>query len=104
MQEQGIDERHIRCDKASGKDFNRREWNALIGTKESAPLLREGDLLVVLSLDRLGRNYTEIRQQWEYITTEIGADIKCLICRCLIQAPQQKILTNALLLIWFCRF
>ena len=73
-----IDERHIRCDKASGKDFNRREWNALIGTKESAPLLREGDLLVVLSLDRLGRNYTEIRQQWEYITTEIGADIKVL--------------------------
>lgn len=55
-----IDERHIRCDKASGKDFNRREWNALIGTKESAPLLREGDLLVVLSLDRLGRNYTEV--------------------------------------------
>lgn len=78
MQEQGIDERHIRCDKASGKDFNRREWNALVGTKESAPLLREGDLLVVLSLDRLGRNYTEIRQQWEYITTEIGADIKVL--------------------------
>ena len=78
IQEQGIDERHSRCDKASGKDFNRREWNALIGTKESAPLLREGDLLVVLSLDRLGRNYTEIRQQWEYITTEIGADIKVL--------------------------
>ncbi len=78
MKEQGIDDRHIRCDKASGKNFNRREWNALVGTEETAPLLREGDLLVVLSLDRLGRNYTEIRQQWQYITTELGADIKVL--------------------------
>lgn len=78
MKEIGIDERHILCDKASGKDFDRRSWNTLVGTKDTAPLLRQGDLLVVLSLDRLGRNYTEIRQQWQDITTSIGADIKVL--------------------------
>ena len=78
MRNEVIDEKHILCDKASGKDFERRTWNLLVGTETSAPLLRKGDLLVVLSLDRLGRNYTEIRKQWEYITTEIGADIKVL--------------------------
>lgn len=78
MKEQGIDERHIMCDKASGKSFNRKSWNALVGTDETAPMLRKGDLLIVLSLDRLGRNYTEIREQWEYITKTIGADIRIL--------------------------
>ena len=96
----GIDEKHILCDKASGKDFERRTWNLLVGTDTSAPLLRKGDLLVVLSLDRLGRNYTEIRKQWAYITTEIGADIKVLD----MPAPQQRTLTNASLQIWSCRF
>lgn len=78
MKENGIDEQHILCDKASGKDFDRRAWNTLVGTEQTAPLLRKGDLLVVLSLDRLGRNYTDIRQQWQRITAEIGADIKVL--------------------------
>ena len=74
----GIPERNIRCDKMSGKTFNRREYNALVGTTETAPLLRKGDLLVIVSLDRLGRNYTEIREQWNYIINEIGADIVVL--------------------------
>lgn len=74
----GISERNIRCDKISGKTFNRREYNALVGTTETAPLLRKGDLLVIVSLDRLGRNYTEIREQWNYIINEIGADIVVL--------------------------
>lgn len=75
LREFGIAERNIRCDKISGKTFNRREYNALVGTKETAPLLRKGDLFVIVSLDRLGRNYTEIREQWNYIINEIGADI-----------------------------
>ena len=50
----------------------------LVGSESNAPLLRAGDLLVITSLDRLGRNYTEIRQQWEYITHTIGADIRVL--------------------------
>lgn len=78
MKELGIPERNIRCDKSTGKNFNRREYNALVGTEETAPLLRKGDLLVISSLDRLGRNYVEIRQQWNYIINEIGADVKVL--------------------------
>lgn len=78
MKAQNIDERNILCDKASGKNFNRKSWNTLVGTASTAPLLREGDLLVILSLDRLGRNYSEIREQWELITKTIGADIKVL--------------------------
>ena len=78
MKAQEIAERNILCDKASGKNFNRKSWNTLVGTASTAPLLREGDLLVILSLDRLGRNYNEIREQWELITKTIGADIKVL--------------------------
>ena len=74
----GIPERNIRCDKVSGKTFNRREYNALVGTPDTAPLLRKGDLLVIVSLDRLGRNYTEIKEQWNYIINDIGADIVVL--------------------------
>lgn len=78
MKEFGIDERFICCDKKSGKDFDRKEYNKLVGTETTAPMLREGDLLVIYSLDRLGRNYTAIRQQWEYITNVLKADIKVL--------------------------
>lgn len=78
MKKFGIPERNIRCDKSTGKNFNRREYNALVGTETTAPLLRKGDLLVISSLDRLGRNYMEIRQQWNYIINDIGADIKVL--------------------------
>ena len=72
------DERNIICDKQSGKDFNRKGFNSLIGTEQTSPLLREGDLLVVVSLDRLGRNYTEMKTMWEYITVTLKADIKVL--------------------------
>lgn len=71
-------DRFIITDKESGKDFNRKGYNSLVGTENNAPLLRSGDLLVITSLDRLGRNYTEIRQQWEYITHTIKADIQVL--------------------------
>ncbi len=76
--EYGIDKRNIKTDKASGKDFNRKAWNALVGTEEVEPALREGDLLVVMSIDRLGRNYDDIKKQWEYVTKELKADIKVL--------------------------
>ncbi len=78
LHEAGIDDRFIITDKASGKDFNRKGYNSLVGTENNAPLLREGDLLVICSLDRLGRNYTEIREQWEHITKTLKADIKVL--------------------------
>lgn len=72
------DDRYIITDKASGKDFNRKGYNSLVGTPETAPLLHKGDLLVIVSLDRLGRNYTEIHEQWNLITHTLQADIKVL--------------------------
>lgn len=79
MKEAGItDDRYIYIDKQSGKDFNRKSYNTLVGTQETAPVLRKGDLLVILSIDRLGRNYTEVMNQWQYITREIGADIRVM--------------------------
>lgn len=71
-------ERNIIADKISGNTFDRRGYNSLVGTDNSAPLLREGDLLIITSIDRLGRNNIEIREQWNYITNVIKADIKVL--------------------------
>ncbi len=72
------DERFIITDKASGKNFDRKGYNMLVGTDKTAPLLREGDMLIIASLDRLGRDYTEICKQWTYITQTLKADIKVL--------------------------
>jgi len=74
----GIDERHIKTDEQSGKDFNRREFLSLVGTESSAPAMRAGDCLVVMSLDRLGRNYEEIRKWWQFITGDLYCDIVVL--------------------------
>lgn len=74
----GVEERYIYTDKQSGKDFDRKSYNLLVGTANTAPLLREGDLLTVYSIDRLGRNYNEIMKQWQYITQELKADIRVL--------------------------
>lgn len=78
MKAQGIDERYIYTDKITGKTFNRPSYNLLVGTNTTAPLLRKGDLLTIYSIDRLGRDYTEIKRQWEYITKELQADIRVL--------------------------
>ena len=72
MKELGIDERHIFIDKESGKDFNREQYQAMI------TMLRDGDLVFVSSIDRLGRNYSEILNQWTIITKEKKADIVVL--------------------------
>ena len=67
-----IPKRNIYVDKRSGKDFDRPEWLRL--TECICP----GDLLVVTSLDRLGRNYEEIIEWWRKLTKEAGADILIL--------------------------
>lgn len=72
------DERNIVVDKASGKDFKRSGYKLLTGTSETAPLLREGDMLYVCSIDRLGRNYDEIREEWRKLTQELKVDIAVL--------------------------
>ena len=66
---EGINEEHIYVDKISGKDFNRPNYTRLIKK------LREGDIIYILSIDRLGRNYEEIQRQWKYITQDKKADI-----------------------------
>jgi DNA invertase Pin-like site-specific DNA recombinase len=60
---------HIYLDKQSGKDFNRPQYRQLLKK------LRPGDLLYIKSIDRLGRNYEEIQNQWRVITKDLGADI-----------------------------
>lgn len=65
----GIPREQIYCDYVSGRDFDRPSYHRMIKR------MRRGDLLVVKSIDRLGRNYTEILEQWRHITKEIGADI-----------------------------
>lgn len=74
----GIDERHIKTEKQSGKDFERAEFLSLVGTDEVAPSMRAGDCLVVCSLDRLGRNYSEILHWWRYITQNLKCSIVVL--------------------------
>ena len=69
LRARNVPERNVFVDKQSGKDFLRPQY------KQLARRLREGDLLYVLSIDRLGRNYEEIQQQWRYLTKEIGIDI-----------------------------
>lgn len=69
LKEFKIKEEMIFVDRISGKDFKRPAYNKLIKK------LKEGDLLVVLSIDRLGRNYEEIQDQWRKITREIKANI-----------------------------
>ena len=70
--EAGVNEREIYVDKQSGKDFNRDKYEAVINS------LRKGDTFIIKSIDRLGRNYTEIKNEWKRITKEIRSHIKVL--------------------------
>ena len=67
-----IPEKNLFTDKQSGKDFNRPAYQRLMKK------LKPGDLLIVKSIDRLGRSYEEILKQWRMITKEIHADIRVL--------------------------
>ena len=69
MQELGIAERDIFIDRASGKNFNRPQYQAM------KSVIRSGDLIYIDALDRLGRNYDEIIREWKEITRAINADI-----------------------------
>ncbi len=68
----GIKKEHLFCDKKSGKDFCRTAYKNLVKR------LRPGDLLVITSIDRLGRNYDSIIKEWAYVTASRGADILVL--------------------------
>lgn len=67
MEKDGVEK--IYMDKQSGKDFNRENYQKMISE------LKQGDLLIIHSIDRLGRDYEEIIEQWRVITKEVKADI-----------------------------
>lgn len=83
LRDKGVDDKNVYMDKQSGKDFNRPQYKKLVRK------LRPGDLLYILSIDRLGRNYEEIQNQWRVLTKEKGIDI-CVIDMPLLDTRQGK--------------
>ncbi len=81
MKKAGVEK--IFTDKQSGKDFKRPQYAKMVNE------LKEGDVLYILSIDRLGRNYEEIQNEWRKITKEIGADI-CVIDMPLLNTQNGK--------------
>lgn len=69
LREAAVPAKNIFMNKRSGKDFDRPNYKKLVKK------LKAGDLLYILSIDRLGRNYEEIQKQWRILTKEIGIDI-----------------------------
>ncbi len=90
MHDAGVDERHIFMDKQSGKDFDRPGWRRVLRK------LKPGDTLIVKSIDRLGRNYDEILDQWRFITKEKQAHIVVLDMP-LLDTRQGRDLTGTLI-------
>ena len=88
LSEYGIPAKNIFLDKRSGADFNRPQYNKLV------KMLRSGDLLYVISIDRLGRNYEEIQNQWRILTKDIGIDI-CVLDMPLLDTRNGKDLLGA---------
>lgn len=72
LKEVGVNLQNIYVDKQSGKDFNRPKYKKMLRK------LKKDDLLYIKSIDRLGRNYEEILQQWRILTKEKGVDIVVL--------------------------
>ncbi len=79
----GVDEKNMYVDKQSGKDFHRPAYERMVRN------LSKGDVLYVLSIDRLGRNYEEIHDQWRILTKEYGVDI-CIIDMPLLDTRRGK--------------
>lgn len=90
MRDFGVRETHIIIEKLSGKDFKRPRYRGLVRN------LRRGDVLVVKSIDRLGRNYTEILDQWTLITKKREAAIVVLDMP-LLDTRQSRNLTGTLI-------
>lgn len=72
MSENNVPSKNVYIDKQSGKDFDRPQYKKLVKK------LKAGDLLYILSIDRLGRNYEDIQKQWRILTKDIGVDI-CVV-------------------------
>ena len=79
----GVKDDHIYIDKKSGKDFNHPQYKKLVKK------LKPGDLLMIQSIDRLGRNYEKVQNQWRVLTKEKEVDI-CVIDMPLLDTRQGK--------------
>jgi DNA invertase Pin-like site-specific DNA recombinase len=79
----GVKDEFIFIDKKSGKDFDRPQYKKLVKK------LKQGDLLMIQSIDRLGRNYEEVQNQWRVLTKEKEVDI-CVIDMPLLDTRQGK--------------
>lgn len=79
----GVPEKNIYMDKQSGKDFKRPQYRRLVQK------MKKDDLLYIKSIDRLGRNYKEIQEQWRILTKEKGVDI-CVLDMPLLDTRQCK--------------
>ncbi len=90
MEQFGVERKNIFLDKQSGKDFNRPRYRRLIKR------IREGDVLVIKSIDRLGRNYEDILEQWRLITKQKKAAIVVLDMP-LLDTRQSRSLTGTLI-------
>ena len=97
LREFPVAEANIFLGKVSGKDFNRPAYRRLIRR------LRPRDLLVIKSIDRLGRNYEEILEQWQYITKKGRPISSFWICLFWIPGRRGKISLELLWRIWCCR-
>ena len=91
MMELGINERHIFVEKASGKNFDRPVYQGM-----KSATLREGDVLYIDSIDRLGRNYEEIKNEWADLTRRMKVDIVVLDMP-LLDTRNEKDLTGTLI-------
>lgn len=83
LRERGVEERCLYIDKVSGKDFNRPQYQKLMKK------IKPGDLLYIQSIDRLGRNYEEVQNQWRILTKEMAVDI-CVLDMPLLDTRQGK--------------
>ena len=90
MNEYGIPNRNFYIDKQSGKDFDRPKYRKLVRN------LKKDDLLYIKSIDRLGRNYAEILEQWQFLTKEKEVDI-CVIDMPLLDTRRGKDLIGTFL-------
>lgn len=97
MREMGVAPKDIFVDKQSGKNFERPAYQAMLKK------IRRGDLLYIVSIDRLGRNYEEVQRQWRILTKEIGADI-CVLDMELLDTRREKNLLGTFIAVWCCKF
>lgn len=90
LHQAGVEQEHIFIDKQSGKNFDRPQYQKMVKR------LKGGELLYIQSIDRLGRNYEEIQQQWRILTKEKGVDI-CVLDMPLLDTRRGKDLVGTFL-------